>query len=254
MHILVILRLVPDTSEELEISSSGNDIDREWIGAKLCEFDDHALEEAVLLKERSGASVTAVALAGSGIDKLLQTAIARGVDRVVKVSHNLESTRDTRSVATLLASAVAVLKPDAVFTGVLSPEDVLGQLAPTLAATLNWPITNAISGTKLTDGRIEARQEYSGGRSALLEVSLPAVFGIQSASQPPRYVSGTKLRQAMGVKIESIEGGQAETSRASVTALKMPPRGAGAKMLIGTPQTIALGIIEVLSSHSLLGN
>ena len=59
MHTAVILRLVPDIAEELEIDSAGTDIDREWIGIKLNEFDEHALEEAILLKESVGAHVTA---------------------------------------------------------------------------------------------------------------------------------------------------------------------------------------------------
>ncbi len=80
MHIAVILRIVPDLSEDLDIADSGTDIDREWVGLKLNEFDDHALEEAVLIKEASGARVTAIALAGDGAERQLQTAIARGAD------------------------------------------------------------------------------------------------------------------------------------------------------------------------------
>src|ERR1700675_4428045 len=40
MHIAVVMRLVPDTSEELEMDESGSDIVREWIGLKVNEFDD----------------------------------------------------------------------------------------------------------------------------------------------------------------------------------------------------------------------
>jgi electron transfer flavoprotein beta subunit len=52
MHVMVALRLVPDTAEEFELAADKKDIDRQWIGFKLNEFDDHALEEAVLLKEK----------------------------------------------------------------------------------------------------------------------------------------------------------------------------------------------------------
>ena len=44
MHIAVVLRIVPDLSEDFDISEDGTDIDREWVGLKLNEFDDHALE------------------------------------------------------------------------------------------------------------------------------------------------------------------------------------------------------------------
>ena len=58
MHIAVVLRIVPDLAEELEIAESGKEIDREWVGLKLNEFDDHALEEDVLIKEQTKAKVT----------------------------------------------------------------------------------------------------------------------------------------------------------------------------------------------------
>ena len=89
MHIAVVMRLVPDIAEELEVAESGLDIDREWIGMKLNEFDDHALEEAVLLKESAGASVTALALDGRG--RLLAGTEPNGIlyriDRLRGVPH-----------------------------------------------------------------------------------------------------------------------------------------------------------------------
>lgn len=255
MHVIALLRLVPDTSEELEIDASGTAIDREWIGTKLCEFDDHALEEAILLKERAGATVTAVALAGEGVDRLLQTAIARGADRAVKVETDLEVQTDTPAVASVLSQALLALKPDVVLTGVLTPEDLLGQWAPYLAGKLGWPTVNAVSSVKTGAGTLEVRQEYSGGRSAQIEVQLPAILGIQSASQPPRYVSGTKLRQAMQAPIEGLPGPeQSEAAAARVTSLSVPERGAGAEMLEGGADDIARRIAAILSERSLSGH
>ena len=49
----------------------------------------------------------------------------------------------------------------------------------------------------LVDGRAHVVQEYAGGRLAVLGFELPAVVGVQSASSPPRYVSMSRLRQAM---------------------------------------------------------
>ena len=78
MLVAVVLRLAPELSGELEINDDGKEIDREWVGMRLNEFDDHAVEEAILLKEADGASVIALALAGEGVDRMLQSAIARG--------------------------------------------------------------------------------------------------------------------------------------------------------------------------------
>ena len=54
MHIAVLIRLVPDLSEEIEFSEDETGVDREYIDLILNEFDQHALEEAIILKERTG--------------------------------------------------------------------------------------------------------------------------------------------------------------------------------------------------------
>jgi electron transfer flavoprotein beta subunit len=71
MHIAVAVRLMPKTGEELELDPSGRDIDREYVEQTITDFDDQALEEAVLIKEATGATVTAVGLRADGIDQAL---------------------------------------------------------------------------------------------------------------------------------------------------------------------------------------
>ncbi len=99
MQVAVVLRLVPELSGEFEIADDGKEIDREWVGMRLNEFDDHALEEAILLKEADGASVIALALAGEGVDRMLQSAIARGADRAIKIATSAEGALSSRAAA-----------------------------------------------------------------------------------------------------------------------------------------------------------
>jgi len=54
MNIAVVLRQVPDLIEPLEIHSSGNAFDLGSASFILNETDDHALEQALLLKEAGG--------------------------------------------------------------------------------------------------------------------------------------------------------------------------------------------------------
>src|SRR5579859_3521635 len=113
MHIAVVLKQVPDLVEELEIDSGGKDIDRSFVKMKLNEFDDHALEQAVLLKESGGAKVTAVALAADGIDQVLYAAKARGVEGAVKVEAG-DELLDSRRAASAIAQAIKQLDCDLV--------------------------------------------------------------------------------------------------------------------------------------------
>lgn len=254
MHIAVVLRIVPDVTEEIEIAGNGIEIDREWIGLKLNEFDDHALEEAVLLKESTGARVTAVTLAGDGAERQLQTAIARGADNAVVVNHDQEGAVGARAAAHLLGSVLKNLGADLVLTGVQTPEDVFGQLAPFLAADLQWPVLNAINGVSVAEGGLEVTQEYSGGYSSRLAVKLPAVLGIQAASKPPRYVSGSKLRQASTATIASVVSTVPDGFRAQVsTRLGASQSGAKADMITGSAEQIAAKLVDMLAERGLVG-
>jgi electron transfer flavoprotein beta subunit len=253
MHIAVVMRLVPDTSEELEIDESGSDIDREWIGLKVNEFDELALEEAVILKERFGARVTAVALAVEGADRLLQSAVARGADDAVRIDHGVDRISGPGAAAALLISPLRNLGVDLVLTGVQTPEDVFGQLAPYLAGVLGWPTINAVSGISVRDGTVMVQQEYSGGLSALLAVTGSAVLGVQAASQPPRYVSGTKLRQAMStpIRAEKVDVHPEEIDR--IDTLSLPERERQTEMIAGSAEQVAARLLDILKEKGLVG-
>ncbi|CAN5424665.1 electron transfer flavoprotein subunit beta/FixA family protein [soil metagenome] len=254
MHIAVILRIVPDVTEELEIADNGTEIDREWIGLKLNEFDDHALEEAVLVKEQTGARVTAIALAGDGAERQLQTAIARGADDAMLVQHGFEGIIGSRTVAHLLKSIVETLGTDIVMTGVQTPEDVFGQLAPFIAGILGWPTLNAVNGITVAGDVLTVTQEYSGGYSARFAVKAPAVLGIQTASKPPRYVSGTKLRHTSSTPIATVTSAVPEGYAPQGTLrLRVPERGTGAEMIDGTADEVAAKLVDLLAARGLVG-
>jgi len=254
MHIVTVVRLVPDLLEEIQVNEQGTDIDREWIGVKLCEFDDHALEESVLIKEASGgATVTAVGIAVEGMDRVLQSAVARGADRVVKIDCG-EANPDSRALAKLLSEALPQLKPDLILAGVQTPEDLFGQLVPFLGALMGRPHASGVTGAQVDGNAVVIQQEYGAGRAARLKLALPAVLGVQSASQPPRYVSGTKLRQAIqGTKIETLSLAASGAGSGTIKEMRRPARGQGAEMIEGEAEQVASKIYDALASRGLLG-
>jgi electron transfer flavoprotein beta subunit len=245
MKIVVILRLEPVLTEELELTDDGSDIDREWIGLDLNQFDDQALEQAVLLKERSGASVVALAIDSEGSERMLKAALARGADEGLVIPMQLEhgNSRSSRALAPVYASALA----DLVLVGVLSNSDLYGELAPYLAAHINFPQASAVSEVLVGDGKVTVRQEYAGGRAALLDLKLPAVVGLQTADQPPRYVAGSKLRDLLNTEIPKLElEAVPGADLAEATTLKVPELSGNAEMLEGSSEDIAAAIHAVL--------
>ena len=109
MNIAVVVRQVPDLIEPLEIDSSGAALDLGSASFIVNESDDHALEQAILLKEAGGATVTVVALDFGDVDNTLYTAAAKGADRIIKIS--LEGDPPSpRAAAALYAAAVKPLQ------------------------------------------------------------------------------------------------------------------------------------------------
>jgi hypothetical protein len=84
----------------------------------------------VLIKEATGATVTAVGLRADGIDPALNVAYARGADRVVAVDAGDLDPYDTRTAALAFAEAFRQLSPDLILIGVQTPYDIFGQTAP----------------------------------------------------------------------------------------------------------------------------
>jgi electron transfer flavoprotein beta subunit len=254
MQIAVAVRLMPKAGDELELDDSGTDIDREYVEMTISDFDDQALEEAVLIKEATGATVTAVGLRSEGIDQALRLAYARGADRLVLVEAGELDAYDSRTAALAFAEALRELAPDLVLTGVQAPTDLFGQIPPYLAATLGWPQANVVVGVEASDGAARVIQEYAGGRLAVLDLPLPAVVGVQSASSPPRYVAMARLRQAMTeAKTETIEVGvDAPATAPELISLSRPTPQAHATMIEGDADEAAERILAVLRERGAL--
>jgi electron transfer flavoprotein beta subunit len=254
MNIAVAVRLMPKAGEELEPDASGRDIEREYVEETICDFDDQALEEAVLIKEATGATVTAVGLRSDGIEEALRVAYARGADRVVVADAGELDPYDSRTAALAFAEAFRQLSPDLVLVGVQTPYDVFGQTAPVLSVALGWPQANVVVKVEPVDGAVHVEQEYAGGRLAVLSLALPAVVGVQSASRPPRYVSMTRLRQAMTEAAPETLAVAVEPAAAAprLVGLARPEAKTHATMLEGDAAEIAAQIVSVLRERGAL--
>lgn len=253
MNIAVLTKQVPDLVEGVEIDSTGKGVDPDSIRYILSESDEHALEAALLLKERSQAHVEVFSLETGEARDALCAALAKGADRVVIIKTGLESPPDNHTAAQLFAKLLRDLHFDLVLTGVRAIDDLDGSLGGLLAGYLDLPYVGLVRKVELADGAVVVEKEYPGGFAAELEVKLPAVLGIQAAEQPPRYVPVSRLRQVMKTaKVDEQEAAPTETQPLSVERMFKPEEGAGATMLSGGPEEIARQIADLLSERRLV--
>lgn len=203
MNIIVPVKLVPDLVEELSIDTSGTALDTAWLRMIINEFDDHAIEQAILLKEKTGAHVTVLSTNVEGVDDLLYTAAAKGADRLIKLNGDFESGINNHALARAMAALLRDLKPDLILTGVQAHNDLDGSIGPQLAEYLGMPYIGYVSGVNVSGEKVIVRKEYPAGLIGEMHASMPVLLGIQAAEQPPRYVAISKVRQMM--KTMSIE-------------------------------------------------
>jgi electron transfer flavoprotein beta subunit len=253
MNIIVPIKMVPDLVEELSIDPSGAALDTAWMRLILNEFDDHAIEQAILLKERLGGQVTVITPDAPDVDDALFTAAAKGADRLIKLTGDTESL-NSHAIARAMAAVVKTENPDLILTGVQAHDDLDGQVGPLLAELLFMPYVGYISGVKIEDTMATVTKEYPGGLLAEFMVELPAVLGIQASDEPPRYVAFTKVRQAMQTaQIEEQDIGELNASGGlEVTRMFQPEVGERAEMLAGDAGEVATRLIEIMQEHDVL--
>ena len=248
MNIVVLAKLVPDLVEELEIDDTGTALDMTWLRLIINELDDHAIEQSILLKEKTGAHVTVVAPDFEDIDDILFTASAKGADRLIKILGDYESGINNHALARALVPVLRSLEPDLILSGVQANNDLDGSIGPLLAGYLNLPYVGYVAGVSLTDGQATIKKEYPGGLIAEMAVKLPAVLGIQAAEEPPRYVAVSKVRQAMKTsEVEEVEAGDFDLKGGpTINRMYQPEVGEGATMLEGSLDEIADQLIGIL--------
>ena len=126
--------------------------------------------------------------------------------------------------------------------------DLDGCLGPLLAEEMGMPYLGYVSGLEPDDGKYLARKEYPGGLVAEMEVAPPAVIGIQTAEEPPRYVAVARIRQVMkAATIEEQPAGPVDAQGGPVvTSMYEPETGDGATMITGSDEEVAAQILELL--------
>lgn len=254
MNIAVLFKLVPDLVEELEIDDSGTALDMTWLRLIINELDDHAIEEAILIKERSDAHVTVIAPDEEGTDDVLYTAAAKGADRLIKLVGDFEQGVNNHALARAAALVLKELQPDLILTGVQAHNDLDGSVGPLLAEYLGMPYIGYVSGVQVINGKSIVQKEYPGGLIAEMEVMLPAVFGIQAAEEPPRYVAVSKVRQAMKTaSIEEQEVAELDSSGGlAISRMFQPEVAERATMIAGDDDEIAARLVEIFKELGVL--
>ncbi len=253
MDIVVCAKRVSITQEvDLEIDESGKDIKKDALPFTINEWDTYALEEAILLKERLGGTVTAITVGDEDDEEVLRRAQAMGADRAIRISSDGWSL-DSFGLARVLAESIRELSYDLILTGVQAEDDNYGMVGIMLAEHLGLPHATVVTAIEPEERTATIKMELEGGLEEISRINLPALLTIQTGINEPRYISVMAVRKARKKELEvrdinSLALSPEELSPRIMTLEIYPPADMGETvMLEGDPSRIAEEIIRIVS-------
>jgi len=257
MEIIVCIKRVPETADaDIVIDRTGRDIEKGGLVFDINEWDNYAVEEAILLKEKYGGSVTVISMGPEEVNETLRRALAMGADQAIRLTDPAFEGSDGYTIARVLSQAIKPLSYDLILTGVQTEDDGYGQVGPTLAEILgirHAAVVNQIEG--IESGRTRVHRELEGGLEEILDLELPAVLTIQTGINEPRYVSIMGIRKVAKKEIKVL--GRRELAMkpeeagepGSLTVVEMvsfPPVEERAQILEGTMDEISDKVVTIL--------
>jgi len=196
MKILVSVKRVVDYNVKVRAKADGSGVDIANAKMSMNPFDEIAVEEAVRLKEKSGAQeVVAVSIGSAKAQETLRTALAIGADRAILIEVPEGSTVEPLAVAKLLKALVEAEKPDLVILGKQAIDDDSNQTGQMLASLLDWPQGTFASKVVTEAGAVTVTREVDGGLETI-KLKLPAIVTTDLRLNEPRYPSLPNIMKA----------------------------------------------------------
>src|SRR4030043_1839457 len=108
VKIAVCIKQVPDTTD-VKIDPKTNTLVREGVASITNPFDEYAVEEALLIKEKHGGEGHGISLGAPQANEELKNALAVGSDKVYLVSDRAFAGADTLATAYTVAKTIQAI-------------------------------------------------------------------------------------------------------------------------------------------------
>ena len=252
MRIYVCVKHVPDSAATITIKGT-HQID-EGVTFLLNPYDEHAVEEAALLKARTADSeVVAVTVGKDAAISTLQSALAMGADRGILIK--TDEPPDSILTARALKAAIEQDgKADIIFTGKESIDSEGMQTQFRLAAALDMPVGTNVVALSIDRNDVTVECELEAGVKQLLQMPLPCIIGAGKGLNKPKYPTFMDIRKAKKKEIKQIELDSLPIEKAAahmaVLELKPAVEQRQPSEIKGPPEEAVQQLIQVLREEA----
>jgi electron transfer flavoprotein beta subunit len=162
-------------------------------------WDEYSVEEALLLRDEHGGTVTVISMGPEEALEALKHAVAMGADEAIRIWDDACASSDTLATSYVLARAIETIGDvDLVLCGKSAIDAETWQTGVAVASRLNVPslmYTIKIAALDPDERSITVERLLEQGRQ-VVEASLPAVVGTTKGINEPRYTSFIGIRKA----------------------------------------------------------
>jgi electron transfer flavoprotein beta subunit len=249
VKIAVLVKRVPDTASVFKIAADGKGIVEEGLKFVMSPYDEHAVEEAIKLKEAGLATeVVVISLGPEGCKEIIRTALAMGADSGVHLK--VDGTPTSRGASHALAGAVGDVGAQLVLAGKQAVDGDASQTAERVAERLNWAHVSVVTRLVVADGGIEADREVEGGFFTV-KAALPAVVSIQKGINTPRYptlpnIMKAKKKEIVEFPLMALPADHPMLHGAVVETLSLPRSERLGRVLSGSAAEQAAALVKTL--------
>lgn len=224
LEIVVMIKQVPD-SQEVEIDPVTKTLNRMKARNVLNVADDHALEAALRIKDKTDAHITIISMGPPMAETAIIECMAKGADRGVLVSDRAFAGADTYPTGLTLAATITKLgKFDIIFAGEETSDSSTGHIGPGVAEFLGIEQITYTSSVDYEDGHIIGERELEDGIE-VVRAKPPVLITVLLGSNIPRNQTLRRKIDAMkkGIEVWNLE------------KLEIPPEWVGLK---GSPTIV----------------
>ncbi len=252
MKIAVLVKQVPGSETALPISENHKWIDEEQVSFVMNPPDNFAIEEALLIKEKTGdGEVVIVSMGPARVQKVIREGLAKGADRGIHLEEDGQIQTDPLSIAKSISSILMDENFDLVLTGLQSDDTGMGQTGVLIGEMLGMSTGTLAMETDVQDNVIRVKRELESGWFQWVKLPLPASISIQSGLNTPRYPS---LRGIMGakkkeIKVVSPSDHQTDSISQSIDKVFVSQTSKQTEMIEGNADSAVTRIIEILKSE-----
>ncbi len=256
MDIVVCIKQVPDTTQEIKIDPKTNTLIREGVKSIINPFDMYAIEESVRLKEKYSGKVTVISMGPPQAEEALREAISLGCDEAILITDKTLAGSDTFVTSYVLACAIQKLKNyDLIICGKQASDGDTAQVGPGVSAHLDIPQVTYVKKIEEIKEGIARFQRMTEEGYEVIEVFLPALITVVKEINEPRLASLKGLIRAKQININRWtrkdlnllpEDIGLKGSPTQVIKIFTPSRRLGGEILQGEVDQIIERLVEVL--------